>query len=123
MAHFAKLDANNQVLEVNVVNNEDILDENGNESEEVGIAFLTEWSGGYTNWKQTSYNGNFRKRYAAVGGVYDQTKDAFIDPQPFLSWVFNTVTLDWESPVPYPNDGKVYNWDETTLQWVEYTED
>jgi hypothetical protein len=78
MAHFAKLDENNFVLEVNVVDNDalDPLDEEGS-----GIAFLTEWSGGYSNWKQTSYNRNIRKNYAGIGFTYDPVRDAFIPPK------------------------------------------
>lgn len=79
MAHFAKLDENNIVLEVNVVNN-DALDASNEEAS--GITFLTEWSGGYSNWKQTSYNGNIRKNYAGVGYTYDLSRDAFISPNP-----------------------------------------
>lgn len=78
MAHFAKLDDNNIVLEVNVVNN-DVLDPSNEEAS--GIAFLTEWSGGYTNWKQTSYNGNFRGRYAGPGMIYDPIVDEFKYPE------------------------------------------
>lgn len=78
MAHFAKLDENNIVLEVNVVANE-ALDASNEEAS--GIAFLTEWSGGYSNWKQTSYNGNFRKNYAGIGYSYDSSRDAFIPPK------------------------------------------
>ncbi len=78
MAHFAKLDENNIVLEVNVVNN-DALDASNEEAS--GIAFLTEWSGGYSNWKQTSYNGTFRKHYAGIGYTYDSIRDAFISPK------------------------------------------
>jgi hypothetical protein len=74
MAHFAKLDENNIVIEVNVVHN-DVLDPNNEEAS--GIAFLTEWSGGHTNWKQTSYNSSFRKNYAGVGMIYDPIKDEF----------------------------------------------
>lgn len=118
MAHFAKLDDNNVVLDVNVVNNATIDDLPFPESEPIGIQFLTDWSGGYTNWKQTSYNGSFRVRYAGVGYTYDAQYDAFIPPQPFPSWIFNTTTLNWESPVPYPDDGKMYEWDETTQSWV-----
>lgn len=80
MAHFAKLDENNIVLEVNVVNNSDLLDENGQESEAVGIAFLTAWSGGYTNWKQCSYNGNFRGCYPGQGFIYNTELDIFEPP-------------------------------------------
>jgi len=119
MAHFAKLDENNVVLQVNVVDNENLLDSNGIEQEEVGIAFLVQWSGGYANWKQTSYNGNIRKNYAGIGYVYDAVRDAFIPPKPYESWVLNEDTCTWESPVPYPEDGNYYVWDEATTSWVE----
>jgi hypothetical protein len=119
MAHFAKLDENNIVVEVNVVNNNVLLDENNQESEQKGIDFLTAWSGGYSNWKQTSYNGNFRKNYAGQGYTYDSERDAFISPKPFNSWVLNEGTCIWESPVAYPNDGKRYVWDEDNTNWVE----
>lgn len=117
MAHFAKLDNNNVVLDVNVVNNTTIDDLPFPESEPIGIQFLTEWSGGYTNWKQTSYNGNFRYNYAVIGGYYDPSLDAFISPQPFPSWILNNQ-YQWIPPVPYPNDGKAYEWDEATESWV-----
>ena len=119
MAHFAKLDANNIVIEVNVVDNDKLLDAHNVEREEIGVAFLVQWSGGYTNWKQTSYNNNFRKNYAGVGFTYDVVRDAFIAPQNFPSWILNETTCRWESPVPYPNDGKEYSWDEATTSWVE----
>jgi hypothetical protein len=121
MAHFAKLDNNNNVIEVIVVHNKELLDENGNESEARGIAFLTEWSGGYSNWKQTSYNGNFRKNYAGIGYSYDRTKDAFIPLKPFASWVLNEETCLWGAPTPMPTDGKRYYWDEATTAWIEVT--
>lgn len=79
MAHFAKLDDNNKVLEVHVVNNA-VLDPEDEENS--GIAFLTEWSGGYTNWKQTSFNGKIRYNYAGAGFIYDPIDDAFIEPMP-----------------------------------------
>jgi hypothetical protein len=121
MAHFAKLDENNVVLEVHVVNNNELLDANGQESEQKGIDFLVSWSqGAHTNWKQTSYNGNFRKNYAGIGYSYDSDRDAFIPPKPFSSWLLNEDTCLWESPVPYPQDGKMYTWDETTTSWVEF---
>jgi hypothetical protein len=119
MAHFAKLDGNNIVLEVNVLNNEVIDNLPFPESEPIGIEFLTEWSGGYTDWLQTSYNGNFRKNYAGIGFTYDPIRDAFISPQPYPSWVINETTYQWEAPVPYSTDGKDYYWDEATLSWVE----
>lgn len=119
MAHFAKLDENNVVLEVNSVHNNELLDENGQESEQKGIEFLIAWSGGYTNWKQTSYNGSIRKNYAGIGFAYDANRDAFIPPKPYESWVLNEQTYNWDPPTPYPVDGKKYYWDETTLSWVE----
>jgi hypothetical protein len=93
MAHFAKLDENNIVLEVNVVNN-DVLDPSNEEVS--GIAFLTEWSGGYSNWKQTSYNGTFRKQYAGVGMRYDAARDAFIPPKCHKEAVLNDDTCNWD---------------------------
>ena len=119
MAHFAKLDENNMVVDVNVVHNNELLDENGNESEANGLAFLIAWSGGYTNWKQTSYNANFRKNYATLGGTYDDQRDAFIPPKPYSSWILNETTCLWKAPVDRPADGKHYFWDETQLNWVE----
>lgn len=120
MAHFAKLDDNNIVLSVDVVNNSDIDNLPFPESEPVGVAFLTQWSGGYSNWKQTSYNRNFRKNYAGIDYTYDSTLDAFIPPKPYPSWLLNTDTCLWEAPVPYPHptNGHVYVWDEDTQSWV-----
>jgi len=119
MAHFAKLDENNVVLEVNVVNNSDLQDLPFPESEQVGIDFLIAWSGGYTNWKQTSYNANFRKNYANKGFVYYEDIDAFVPPQPYASWNLNRATARWEAPSPRTDDGKKYGWDEENQQWVE----
>jgi hypothetical protein len=121
MAHFAKLDDQNIVTDVNVVNNETLNNLPFPASEPVGVAFLTEWSGGHTNWKQTSYNASFRKNFAGVGYTYDAVLDAFIAPKPFPSWLLNTNTCQWQAPVPYPTDGKNYYWNEETQQWVEFT--
>ena len=119
MAHFAKLNENNVVLEVHCVNNIELLDENNQESESKGVAFLTSWSGGYTNWKQTSYNATIRKNYAGIGYTYDATRDAFISPQPYPSWVLDETTCLWKAPTPMPTDDKMYVWDEPTTSWVE----
>ena len=116
MAHFAKLNKHNVVTDVVVVNNEELLD-NGVESEEKGIVFLTLWSGGYYKWRQTSYNGSFRKNYAGVGYTYDEIRDAFIPPKPFPSWVLNETTCQWQAPVPMPDDGNMYGWDEETQSY------
>jgi hypothetical protein len=116
MAHFAKLE-NNIVTQVIVVANQDILNENGQESEQKGIDFCSNLLGG--TWKQTSYNARIRKNYAGIGYTYDETLDAFIPPQPFASWTLNNETARWEAPTPYPTDDKRYTWDEETTSWKE----
>jgi hypothetical protein len=117
MAHFAKLDENNVVLEVNSVHNDELLVD-GVEMEAKGVAFLVMWSGGYPFWKQTSYNGNIRKNYAGIGYTYDAQRDAFIPQQPFLSWTLNEDSCLWQAPVAMPDDNKMYEWDENTLSWI-----
>jgi hypothetical protein len=121
MAHFAQLDSTNNVIRVEVVNNNVITDADGNEQEQVGIDFLTNLYGGVGWYKQTSYNGNFRKNYANVGGVYDSVRDAFIPPKPYPSWTLVEDTCQWTAPVTYPDDGKHYSWDEDTTSWKEIT--
>jgi len=106
MSHFAKIDSNNIVENV-IVAEQDFIN-----SGAVGDSFL---------WVQTSYNNNFRKNYAGVGFTYDATRDAFIPPQPYPSWVLNEDTCQWGAPVAYPDDGKSYDWDEDTLSWDEVT--
>ena len=118
MAHFAQLDGNNMVTRVIVVHNND-CQVNGVESEEAGVAFCKNLFGPATEWKQTSYNATIRKNYAGAGYTYDGGRDAFIAPQPFPSWVLNESTCQWNAPVPCPEDGKKYNWDESSLSWVE----
>lgn len=122
MAHFAKLDENNIVLEIHVVDNEHLKDPNGVEREALGVAFLINWSGGYEKWKQTSYNASFRKNFACIGYPYDETLDAFYPAKIFDSWVLNKETVKWEPPIAYPTDGKNYYWDETITNWTEVTE-
>jgi len=118
MAHFARLDEINKVIGVHVLVNAVITDGAGNEQEQVGVDFLTNHQGGVGWYKQTSYNGNFRKNYAGIGYTYDSTRDAFIPPQPYNSWTLNEDTCQWESPVTYPDDGKRYTWDEATTNWM-----
>ena len=115
MAHFAQIDENNVVLQVIVVNNSDCLDENGNESEPVGVSFCQSLLGG--NWKQTSYNGNMRKNYAGIGYNYDEQRNAFIAPQPYPSWTLVEETCRWSAPVAMPTDDKRYIWNESTISW------
>jgi hypothetical protein len=118
MAYFAQLDPSFVVTEVISVNNNTIDNLPFPESEPVGVAFCQSLFGSTTVWKQTSYNANFRKNYAGIGFTYDPVLDAFIPPQPYPSWLLNTTTCQWEAPVPYPNDGKSYIWDEAALSWV-----
>jgi hypothetical protein len=119
MAHFAQLDENNVITQVIVVHNNELLDENGQESESQGIAFCKSLFGENTTWVQTSYNKTFRKNYAGVGYQYDSVRDAFISPQPYPSWVLDEDICQWQSPVAYPDDGKSYAWDEALVSWIE----
>ena len=121
MAHFAQLDENNVVTQVIVVhNNELMLD--GEESEDKGVLFCKSLYGSDTKWKQTSYNGSFRKNYAGIGYTFDKDRNAFIPPKSYNSWVLNETTCLWEAPVAYPSDGKVYFWNEDTVSWQEIVE-
>ena len=106
MSHFAEINSDSIVQRVIVA------EQNFINSGAVGDSF---------NWVQTSYNGNFRKNYAGTGYTYDKSKDAFIAPQPYASWTLVEATCQWEAPVAYPDDGKMYTWDEDTTAWVERT--
>ena len=123
MAHFCKLGVGNIVEAVHVVKNEVITDNTGNEQEQLGVDFLNNLYGTRDVWKQTSYNGNFRKNYAGKGYTYDQERDAFIPPKPFNSWTLNEETCLWEAPTAYPDDGKFYNWNEENQTWDEINDE
>ena len=112
MAHFAEI-INDSVVRIVVVNNSELLVD-GIEVEQKGIDFITGLLGG--KWVQTSYNNNFRKNFAFVGGTYDSVRDQFVLPSPFLSWALD-ANNDWRAPTPKP-DGD-YAWDEGTLSWVD----
>ena len=117
MAYLAQLDNNNIVLQVLSVSNNDCPDP-APDNEAQGASYLQ--SIGFTGiWKQTSYNGRFRKNFAGVDYKYDTERDAFIPPKPFESWILNEDTCIWDSPVPYPTDGKYYIWNEETISWIE----
>ena len=111
MAHFAKLGVGNIIERVEVVSN-DIAT-----NEQAGVDFLNNLYGSRDVWKQTSYNGNIRKNFAGVGYSYDQTRDAFIPPKPFNSWILDEDTCLWEAPVTKPDDEQEYTWNETDQQW------
>lgn len=122
MAHFAQIDENNIVTQVLVIDQETIN---------------TGHFGDPNSFVQTSYNtrGNvhhgedgrpdngtpLRKNYAGIGYIYDPDRDAFYAPQPFSSWTLDEETCFWMPPIPVPNNGKMYNWNEDTLSWVEFT--
>jgi len=115
MAHFAELDQQNTVKRVIVVNNSELLDDNGNEVEQKGIDFCNSLFGG--TWVQTSYNANFRKHFAGQGYRYNEDLDAFIPPQPYPSWLFDSETCTWSPPVAMPEDDKIYRWNEQSTSW------
>lgn len=108
MAHFAEIDADNIVLRVLVVSDDE---------EHRGQEFLADDLGLGGTWIQTSYNNNMRARYASVGGTYDSDTDEFIPPSPYPSWSWDGN--EWQSPVAHPGDGGIYNWDEDTTSWIE----
>ena len=115
MAHFAEIGINNEVLKVIVVSNKELLDDQGIEKESLGREFCRKLFGG--NWIQTSFNSKFRKNYAGIGYTYDVVRDAFIPPKPFDSWKLDEETCLWQAPVPIPNDGNLYIWNEDMQVW------
>lgn len=115
MAHFAEIDENNVVTRVIVVDDVDTADELGVETESIGQTFCTALFGG--NWLLTRDDGTLRYNYAGIGYIWDSEANAFYNPKPFPSWVLNS-TYQWEAPVPYPEDDKMYSWDEETTAWV-----
>ena len=117
MAYFAKLGKGNIVENLISINNSVITDANGIEQEQLGNDFINKLYNTRDVWKQTSYNNNIRKNYAGIGYQYDQTRDAFIAPKPFNSWILNETTCQWEAPIAYPDDGQKYSWNETNLNW------
>mgnify|MGYP005991147657 CR=1 FL=1 len=120
MAHFAELGLDNVVQRVIVVHNNELLNDDGVEQESLGATFCQNLFGG--TWVQTSYNASMRKNFASTGFTYDSTRDAFIPPKPYASWVLNETTCLWEAPVAMPDDGKRYNWDEENTEWDLITE-
>jgi len=111
MAHYAFLDENNIVTQV--------------------IVGVDEWEvrNGISDWEQyyaekegqkcvrTSYSGSIRKHYAGIGFTYNEALDAFIPPKPYESFILNEDACVWESPIPYPEDGGTYNWNEDVQSW------
>lgn len=116
MSHFAQIDDTNTVVQV-IVAEQDFIDSGA--------------VGDPSKWIQTSYNTiagehrlggtPLRKNYAGIGYSYDVARDAFIPPKAFPSWVLNEDTCNWEAPIPVPNDGKPYAWNEENQAWEEIT--
>lgn len=117
MAHYAFLDEENIVTEVITGIDETELIE-GKDPEV--------WYGEFRGQRcvRTSYNGNIRKNYAGIGFTYDEERDAFIPPKPYDSWELNEETCTWISPIPYPDDGIIYSWNEDVADWeaIDFTE-
>lgn len=120
MAYFAELSPDGTVLQVIKVSNADAPDPAPTNSEPLGQAFITGTLGLPGEWRQTSYNGTFRKQYCGPGYRYDAGADVFIAPRPFSSWTLD-ANHDWQPPVPRPMQG-YWEWDENTLAWVEITD-
>ena len=137
MGYFAKLNKENFVVKVHCLDN-NVFTINEIEDENVGSSFLNDLHKTNNIYKQTSYNTRggvhyqadnntpsidqskaFRKNYAGIGYYYDNIRDAFIPPKPFPSWTLNEESCLWDSPVPYPNDGNNYYWDEEFLLWIK----
>ena len=108
MSHWAEIDQDNKVIRVLV---------GDNNSADEGYQWLIDNLGG--TWVKTSYNKTIRKNFAGIGFTYEKDLDAFIPLKPFESWVLNENTCQWETPLPYPTDGKDYLWDEPTISWIE----
>lgn len=121
MAYFAELDADGIVQQVISISNDDAPDPAPGNSEEAGQAFIANVLGLPGEYRQTSFNGNFRGRYAGIGYRYDSARDQFIAPQPFPSWSLDE-SGNWQPPIAYPNDGGFYVWDEASAEWVSVDE-
>jgi hypothetical protein len=132
MAYFAKLGTGNIIEQVISIDNSVIIDANGVEQEQLGVDFINKLYNTRDVWKQTSYNTKagvhvlggipFRKNYAGIGFIYDEARDAFVEPKPHNSWILNESTCRWESPIPKPNrDGlnnnQIWVWNEQNKVW------
>lgn len=114
MAHFAEIDENNVVLRVVVVHDNCVPTENA------GNKFLSDVYGNGERWVQCSYHSGIRKNYAGIGYTYNPTRDAFIAPKPFPSWILDEQKCRWEPPVDHPKgNGKRYVWNEQDQKWDE----
>ena len=128
MAHFAELNNSNEVLRVVVISNDDVDSHGGELSSEAEafVASIVPHENGGNQWKQTSYNNNFRKQYAGIGHTYNASKDKFISPKPYPSWSLDSND-DWQAPVAYPTVTEIssnfvlVSWDEDNQKWLGET--
>jgi len=128
LAYFAELNGDNIVTRIVIVDDKILVNKDGVEDENLGIQhcqfYFRASKSQLTKWKQTSYNGNIRKRYAGKGMTFDADRDAFIVPKPYPSWILNEETCAWEAPVSVPeltqeqiDAGSSYVWNEETTSW------
>lgn len=125
MGHFAKV--NNGVVEQVIVAEQEFFDTFVDSSPGVWLQTSYNTRGGVhydptTGEPSADQSKALRKNYAGIGYSYDATRDAFIPPKPYASWILDEQTCLWNAPVPYPTDGKRYQWDEATTSWVEVPE-
>jgi hypothetical protein len=118
MAHFAEVNKDWVVERVIVVDNSVLLNETGVECEWLGEQFCQQLFGCETKWIQTSYSGSKYKNFASSGFTFDTSRNAFIPPKPYPSWIFNEKSCRWDPPSPMPTDGNSYSWDEEVLDWI-----
>ena len=116
MAHFAQINDQNIVINIITINDNDCCGGIFPSSDICGQTYINTL-GLNGNWKQTSYNNNFRRIYAGIGYFYNSDLDIFIEPQPFPSWVFDTESQTWQAPKPIPDGDNIYYWDESVLDW------
>ena len=125
MAHYAVLDENNIVVQLKTACDENVWDGEVEWEKETGLvhkrtSYNTRGGVYYTpntNEPSSDQSKSFRKNYAGIGYTYDETRDAFISQKPYPSWALNEESCLWNSPVPHPNDGKRYAWNEETQSW------
>jgi hypothetical protein len=122
MSHFAKV--KNNLVETVIVAEQDFIDSLPSESGVTWIQTSYNTRGGihYAPNSNTADGGvALRKNYAGIGDTYDSVRDAFYAPKPYPSWILNETSCIWEAPVVHPNDGKLYNWNESNLAWEQIT--
>ena len=119
MSHFAQIDDNNIVTQV-IKAEQDFIDTLPDSDKWIQTSYNTHWGQHYSDETGEPDGGTqLRKNFAAIGYTYDPVRDAFIPPQPFPSWTLNEDKCDWEAPVPFPEDGISYYWDEANTTWTE----